>query len=69
MNSLKNVYELIDISSSEDERDFVERSSTPHPREAIPNYMVILENSLSSAEAEADEEECFDVSAAPLEES
>ena len=69
MNSLKNVYELIDISSSEDESDFVERSSTPLLREAIPNYRVILENSLSSAEAVADEEEFFDVSADSLEAS
>ena len=69
MNSLKNVYELIDISSSEDERDFVERSSTPLPREAIPNYRVVLENSLSSAEAEADEEEYFNVSPDSLEAS
>ena len=69
MNSVKNVYELIDFSSSEDERDFVERSSTPLPREAIPNYRVILENSLSSAEAVADEEEYFDVSADSLEAS
>ena len=63
MNYLKNVYELVDISSSEDESDFVERSSTPLPREALPNYRVILEKSLSSAEAVADEEEYFDVSA------
>ena len=69
MNSLKNVYELIDISSSEDESDFVERSSTPLPREAILNYRVILKNSLSSAEAVADEEEYFDVSADSLEAS
>ena len=63
MNYLKNVYELVDISSSEDESDFVERSSTPLPREALPTYRVILEKSLSSAEAVADEEEYFDVSA------
>ena len=69
MNSLKNVYELIDISSSEDERDFEERSSTLLPRRAIPNYSVILENSLSSSEAVADKEEYFDVSADSLEAS
>ena len=69
MNSLKNVYELIDISSSEDERESVERSSTTLPREAIPNYRVILKNSLSSAEAVPDEEEYFDVSADSLEAS
>ena len=69
MNSLKNVYELFDISSSEDESESVERSSTPLPREAIPNYRVILKNSLSSAEAVADEEEYFDVSADSLEAS
>ena len=69
MNSLKNVHELIDISSSEDESESVERSSTPLPREAIPNYRVILKNPLSSAEAVADEEEYFDVSADSLEAS
>ena len=69
MNSLKNVYELIDISSSEDESQLVERSSTPLPRETMPNYRVILKNSLSSAEAVADEEEYFDVSADSLEAS
>ena len=69
MNSLKNVFVLIDISSSEDESDFAERASTPLPREAIPNYRVILKNSLSSAEAVADEEEYFDVSADSLEAS
>ena len=69
MNSLKNVYELIDISSSEDESDFGERSSTPLPREAIPKYRVILERALSPAEAVADEEEYFDVSADSLEAS
>ena len=69
MNSLKNVYELIDISSSEDESELVERSSTPLPRETLPNYRVILKNSLSSAEAVADEEEYFDVSADSLEAS
>ena len=72
MNFLKIVYELIDTSSSEDESESVERSSTPLPREAIPNYRVILKKSLSSAEAiadEEDEEECFDVSADSLEAS
>ena len=69
MNFLKNVYELIVISSSEDESDFVERASTPLPREAIPNYRVILKNSLSSAKPVADEEEYFDVSADSLEAS
>ena len=69
MNFLKNVYELIDISSSEDESELVERSSTPLTRETLPNYRVILKNSLSSAEAVADEEEYFDVSADSLEAS
>ena len=69
MNSLKNVFELIDISSSEDESNFGERSSTPLSREAMPNYRVILENSLSPAEAVADEEEYFDVSADSVEAS
>ena len=47
----------------------MERFSTPLPREAIPKYRVILGNSLSSAEAVADEEEYFDVSADSLEAS
>ena len=68
MNSLKNVYELIE-ETSEDEGDFGERSSNPLPREEMPNYRVILGNSLSPAEAVADEEEYFDVSADSLEAS
>ena len=69
MNSLKNVYELQDISSSEDEEGTLERPSTPLPREIIPSYRVILQVSHSSAEATADEEECFDISTDSLESS
>ena len=69
MNSLKNVYELIDISSGEDEEGTLERASTPLPREIIPCYRVILQVSHSSAEATADEEECFDISTDSLESS
>ena len=69
MNSYKNVFELIDISSSQDEEEFLERSSTPLSRKYIPSYMIVLEMSHSSAEATADEEECFDISTDSLESS
>ena len=46
----------------EDEEGIRERASKPFPREFIPNYRVVLEVSYSSAEATADEEECFDIS-------
>ena len=67
MNNYKNVFELIDISSSEDEEELLERASTRLPREFIPNYRVVLEVSRSSAEAVADGEEYFDISSDSLE--
>ena len=54
MNSYKNLFELIDISSSEDEEGTLERASTPLPRMVIPNYRIIPETSQSSIEATAD---------------
>ena len=69
MNNYKNVFELIDISSSEDEEGLLERASTPLPRMTIPNYRVMLETSQSSIEATADEEEYFDISTDSLESS
>ena len=69
VSSLKNVHELIDISSSEDEEGTPECASTPLPREIIPSYRVILQVSHSSAEATPDEEECFDISTDSLESS
>ena len=69
MNGLKNVYELIDISSSEDEEEILKRASTPIPRKSVPNYRIILQMSHSSNEATADEEECFDISTDSLESS
>ena len=62
MNNYKNVFELVDISSSEDEEGLLERASTPLHRESIPNYRVVLETSYSSVEATADGEECIDIS-------
>ena len=68
MNNYKNVFELIDISSSEsDEESIGERASTPLPRSVQPNFRVVIDVSNSSAEAVADEEECFDISADSLE--
>ena len=67
MNSYKNVFELIDISSSEDEEGSLERASTPLPRMVIPNYRIVLETSQSSIEATADEEEYYDTSTDSLE--
>ena len=68
MNNYKNVFELIDISSSEsDEESIGERASTPLPRSIQPNFRVVVDVYNSSAEAVADEEECFDISADSLE--
>ena len=55
MNSYKNVYELIEISSSEDEEEFLERASTPLSRKYVSNYRIVLEMSHSSTEVRADE--------------
>ena len=57
MDYYKNVFELIDISSSEDDEGLSTRASTPLPTVTIPNYRVVLETSHSSNEATADEEE------------
>ena len=65
MNSYKSTYELVDISSDEEEN--LERASTPLPRCEIPNYRVILEVPRSPAEATVDEEEYFDLSLDSLE--
>ena len=43
MNSYENVFELTDITSSEDEEDFLERASTSLSRKYIPNYRIVLE--------------------------
>ena len=67
MNSLKNVYEVTDSASSEDQEELLERVSTYVPRDPIPNYRVVLEISRSSAVAVADEEKHFDMSADSLE--
>ena len=63
MNSPKKVYELIDISSESEEETVIERASTPFPRNSQTNFRIILEIANSSAEAIADEEEYFDISA------
>ena len=67
MNSLKSVYELIDISSSEDEEGLLERGSKPLPREPVLNYRVVIKTFRSTAEAVADEDGYFDVLADSLE--
>ena len=67
MNNYENVFELIDISSTEDEEEILERTFTPLPRKYIPNYMIVLYMSHSSAKATADEEDCFDSSTDSLE--
>ena len=55
MEALKNVYELIDLSSAtEDEEMASERSSTPLPKPQHMNYRVVLEISHSSAGVIAD---------------
>ena len=67
MYNYKNVFELIDISSKEDEEGLLERASTPLHRESIPNYRVVQGTSYSSIEATADREEYFDISTDSLE--
>ena len=59
MNAYKATYELIDISS--DEEEFSERASTPLPRCESLNYRVVLEVPQSPAEATVDDEEYFDL--------
>ena len=67
MNSLKVVYELIDILSESEEESVIGRASTPLPRNFQTNFRIILEVSNSSDEAIANEEEYFDISADSLE--
>ena len=70
MNSFKNVFELIDISSSEEEEgEISERSSTPLLKKPASNYRIVLELSHSSTEAAIDEEEYLDISTDSLESS
>ena len=65
MNAYKATYELVDISS--DEEETFERRSTPLPRCEIPNYRVVLEVLHSPAEATVDDKEYFDLSLESLE--
>ena len=54
MANLKDIYELIDISSESENDERSERASTPLPKDTLPNIRVILEMSHSSIEANAD---------------
>ena len=67
MNNYKKIFELIDISSSEDEGELLERASTALSRSYAPNYRIVLNMSHSSTEAAADEEEYLDISTDSLE--
>ena len=71
MNNLMKVYELIDLSSENEEKSVRERASTPNrasvARDIQPNFRVVLEMINSSVEAVADEEEYFDIPADSLE--
>ena len=69
MNSYKNIFEQTDISSRKDEEGILERASWPLPREYVAKYRIVSEMSHSSAEATADEKECFDISTDSLESS
>ena len=66
MSIYKGTYELVDISSSDEER-ILERASTPLPRCEIPNYRVVLEVPHSPTEATVGDEEYFDLSLESLE--
>ena len=57
MASLKDIYELTDISSESENEEMMQRASTPLARDAFPNIRVVLEISHSSVEANADYEE------------
>ena len=57
----KTTYELVDISS-DDEEEILERVSTPLPRCEISNYRKVLEIPHFPAEATIGEEEFFDLS-------
>ena len=57
MANLKDIYELVDVSSESENEEETDRASTPLPKDAFPNIRVILEFSHSSIEANADLEE------------
>ena len=71
MSNIRDVYELVDISSEEeDEIELMterERTSTPVPKNYQENNRIVLEISHSSTAALADQEEYFDISADSLE--
>ena len=62
MANLKDIYELVDVSSESESEEKSERASTPLPKDAFPNIRVILEISHSSIEANADLEEVLNSS-------
>ena len=71
MRIIRDVYELVDISSAEEEEGTEvmterERTSTPVPKKYQENYRIVLDISHSSTGALADEEEYFDISADSL---
>ena len=57
MANIKDIYELIDISSGSKNDEESERASTTLPKNTLPNIRVILEISHSSIEANTDLEE------------
>ena len=67
MTSLKDIYELIDISSESENEEESERASTPLPKDMFPNLRVTLGISNSSVEASADYEEDLNSSLDSLE--
>ena len=71
MSKIRDVYELVDISSEEESEIEIiterERTSTSVPKNYQENYRIVLEISHSSTGALADEEEYFDISADSLE--
>ena len=67
MTSLKNICELIDISSESENEEKPEGASTPLPRNTKPIFRVVLEIFHSSIEAIADNEADFDWSLDSLE--
>ena len=72
MSNIRDVYELVDISSAKEEEEIEimterERTSTPVPKNYQENSRIVLEISHSSTGASADEEENFDISADSLE--
>ena len=67
MNNLLDLYELIDISSSNVDEGEIKRASTPLPRNSEINVRILFEVSNPSVEANADEEENFELSLESLE--